>query len=208
MKLHYIRHSEVYNPEEVIYERLSGFGLSDRGFEGAKITAKYLKKNLRNPVALYASPLLRTQQTANEIAKEIGAEIKTDSRLIEMGIYFRGKKKSLSLLFTKDFHRLLNPFVPSWGEPYVTQRNRMLATLKDALDSFPADSDVLFVSHQGPIDVLKRTLENKPLFLRKPLVKDSALCSVNSFEFDKHKNLISMSYAEPAMSVLKNNTNI
>ena len=64
--IYLIRHGEVYNPDQVVYGRLPGFGLSKNGFDQARAAAQYLKN--KNLGAIYSSPLLRTKQTANEIA--------------------------------------------------------------------------------------------------------------------------------------------
>jgi broad specificity phosphatase PhoE len=63
--IHLVRHGEVHNPKKVLYGRLPGFRLSDKGRRQARETGKYLSTL---PIrAVYASPLLRARQTADEL---------------------------------------------------------------------------------------------------------------------------------------------
>ncbi len=62
----FVRHGEVYNPDNVFYGRLAGFGLSDRGRYQATRAARMLNGRL---TAIFSSPLLRARQTAGKLAK-------------------------------------------------------------------------------------------------------------------------------------------
>lgn len=82
-----IRHGEVENPENVVYARMPGFGLSAEGKEMAASVAAVLAGA---PVrAVYASSLQRAQETAAEIARPHGLEVRTDDRLIEWSFWTR-----------------------------------------------------------------------------------------------------------------------
>ena len=64
-RISFIRHGEVDNPKRIIYGRLPRFSLSTTGFTDANRAADHLR---REPLsAVYASPLLRTRQTARQI---------------------------------------------------------------------------------------------------------------------------------------------
>ncbi len=64
--IHLIRHGEVHNPHQVLYGRLSRFGLTERGQRQARAAGAFLA--IRPVRALYCSPLLRARKTAAEIA--------------------------------------------------------------------------------------------------------------------------------------------
>ncbi|MDT7721991.1 MAG: hypothetical protein QOE94_3002, partial [Mycobacterium sp.] len=64
-RVHLVRHGEVYNPEGVLYGRLPGFSLSDKGIQQAQAVAESLAD--RDIVAVIASPLQRAQETAAPI---------------------------------------------------------------------------------------------------------------------------------------------
>jgi len=70
-RLHLVRHGEVFNPRGVLYERIEGFELSERGHEMAAAAAQDLADQGRKIKRLIASPLIRTQQSAQPIAKHL-----------------------------------------------------------------------------------------------------------------------------------------
>jgi broad specificity phosphatase PhoE len=63
----FVRHGEVYNPDNVFYGRLAGFSLSGNGKYQAVRAAEAL--NSRRLAAIFSSPLLRARQTAGELTK-------------------------------------------------------------------------------------------------------------------------------------------
>ncbi|WP_462188450.1 histidine phosphatase family protein, partial [Frankia sp. CcWB2] len=56
-RVHLVRHGEVFNPEKILYGRLPGFRLSDKGQQQAKVTAEFLAE--LDVAAVVASPLDR-----------------------------------------------------------------------------------------------------------------------------------------------------
>ena len=65
--VHLLRHGEVHNPAGVLYGRIEGFHLSDRGHAMAKLAAESLKG--RNLSRVVASPLQRTLSGLLELAR-------------------------------------------------------------------------------------------------------------------------------------------
>ncbi len=61
-----VRHGQVHNPRRILYGRLPRFRLSARGVEEARAAGRLLAG--KELTALYCSPLLRTRQTAREVA--------------------------------------------------------------------------------------------------------------------------------------------
>src|ERR1700753_170676 len=89
-RVHLLRHGEVYNPDRVLYGRLPGFRLSDRGVEQAAVAGEVLGQ--RDIGDLVASPLERAQQTALPLSEVLGLTIGTDERLIEAANELEGRQ--------------------------------------------------------------------------------------------------------------------
>lgn len=53
--VHLMRHGEVDNPEGVLYERLDGFGLTERGREMTALTARWLATENRDIAMIMSS---------------------------------------------------------------------------------------------------------------------------------------------------------
>ena len=64
--VHLLRHGEVNNPTGVVYGRLPGYHLSDRGRLMAVAAARFFAE--RPVVSVFSSPLQRAQETAAPVA--------------------------------------------------------------------------------------------------------------------------------------------
>ena len=125
-------------------------------------------------MALFSSPLERAQETARPVAERLGLEIVTDDRLIESWNHFEGMKFGVgdgSLRRPAHWPHLINPFRPSWGEPYHDVAARMLAMMETAREA-AAGQEAVCVSHQLPIWVTRRMAERKRLW-HNPTSRDS-----------------------------------
>ncbi|HEX7717741.1 MAG TPA: histidine phosphatase family protein [Marmoricola sp.] len=194
--VHLLRHGEVYNPQGILYGRAPGFVLSDRGHAMAERVAERIGD--RDITHIVSSPLERAQQTAAPLAKVRGVTPVLDERVIESTNVFEGKRFTIgrSLVRTPSVWRhLLNPFRPSWGEPYSEVAARMWAAVEDARREAEGHEAVI-VSHQLPIWVCRLHAE-KRRFLHDPRRRQCTLCSVTSFTFDGDR-LLTIGYAEPA----------
>ena len=65
--IHFIRHGEVHNPQQILYGRLPNFRLSDNGRQQAASAAHAMSN--RSLAAFYASPQPRAQETASIIVQ-------------------------------------------------------------------------------------------------------------------------------------------
>jgi len=194
--VHLLRHGEVENPAGIIYGRLPGYHLSANGREMARAAADYFSE--RAAVALFCSPLDRAQETARPVAERLGLDIVTDDRLIESWNHFEGMKFSVgdgALRRPENWPYLLNPFRPSWGEPYQDVAARMLAMMATARDA-ASGQEAVCVSHQLPIWVTRRMAERKRLW-HNPTSRECALGSVTSFTYTGGQ-LTGVSYTVPA----------
>ena len=98
--VHLVRHGEVHNPQHLMYGRLPGYRLSQRGQQQAQAAAQWLKT--RPLAALHASPMQRARETASILAAHNGdLPVHIDERLIEVNTPFEGRP--LSELFARDW---------------------------------------------------------------------------------------------------------
>ena len=194
--VHLVRHGEVHNPERILYGRRPGYRLSDRGEQMAAMVGEHLSG--ADIAVVRSSPLLRAQQTAAPIAAAHELEISTDQRLIESGNRFEGQRMGhgdAKLTDPRNWRWFLNPFRPSWGEPYREQVARVTSVVHEVRAEAEGREAVL-VLHQLPIWVTRRSAEGKPLF-HDPRRRECGLCSVTSLRF-VGPHLAGIGYAEPA----------
>lgn len=200
--VHLLRHGEVHNPDGVLYGRLPGFRLSDRGQAMASRVAKVLHEGDHDIRLVLASPLQRAQETARPIAEAFGLDIGTDERIIEAGNHFEGKTFGVgdgSLRHPEHWPFLRNPFRPSWGEPYTEQVDRMLAAVAQAR-TLARGHEAVLVSHQLPVWVTRLALENRHLW-HDPRKRQCSVASLTSLRFEDD-TLVGIGYSEPAAVLL------
>jgi len=86
----FVRHGEVYNPDNVFYGGLSRFRLSGKGKYQALQAAETL--NHSRLTAIFSSPLLRARQTAGELVKSNPhLKLRISSLLSEVASPFDGQ---------------------------------------------------------------------------------------------------------------------
>lgn len=197
--VHLVRHGEVHNPEKILYGRLPGYRLSERGQEMAGLVAEHLAG--ADVIQVVSSPLLRARQTSAPIAAAHGLPVAVDQRVIESGNHFEGLRVGHGagrLSSPRHWPYLLNPLRPSWGEPYRSQVARMVAAVQD-LRAAAEGHEAVLVSHQLPIWVTRLSAEARPL-VHDPRRRQCGLCSVTSLRF-VGPHLVGVSYAEPAAAL-------
>lgn len=198
--VHLLRHGEVHNPQGLLYGRLPGYHLSERGRAMADMVAQSLR---RNDIGLIiASPLERAQETAAPIAAAHGLPAHTDARLIEAGNSFEGRKFGVgdgSLRHPSLWPKLVNPFRPSWGEPYARIAARVLEVV-DVARRAAAGREAVLVSHQSPVWIARLALEHRRLW-HDPRKRQCSLASLTSLTYDGDR-LLAVTYSEPAALLL------
>jgi broad specificity phosphatase PhoE len=198
--VHLLRHGEVHNPDGVLYGRMDGYHLSDRGRQMAQRVADALSDH--DVTHVVASPLERAQETARPIAKSHGIVVGTDPRVLESTNVFQGKRFGMGdhvLWKPKAWRHLWNPWKPSWGEPYVDVVARMKAAVADARDTAYGHEAVV-VSHQLPIWVTRLHAESRS-FVHLPTRRQCTLCSLTSLTFEGNR-LTTVRYSEPAADLI------
>lgn len=213
--IHFVRHGEVHNPDHILYERLPGFHLSDRGRRMAEATARYLAASpqTNTAAAVYSSPLDRTRETAQAILTALNEtrmarneeplELVTDQRIIEAGNNFRGTRigHGEGALWRNDNWKLVtNLWKPSWGESYRQIAARVGAFAQEKVREH-AGQQIIVVSHESPIWSYRHLLETGHPE-HNMLLRHTALASVTSITYDSQTgNVMSITYVDPAAGV-------
>ena len=198
--VHLLRHGEVHNPHRLLYGRMPGYHLSALGRRMADLAADHLGDH--DVVHVVSSPLERARETASPVAQSHDVEVVLDERVVEAGNDFEGLPVaggSGILRHPRLYPKLLNPFRPSWGEPYVEIVERMRLAIVDARATARGHEAVV-VSHQAPIWMIRLATEGRPL-AHNPARRECALASLTSFTF-LDDELLSLSYSEPAAALL------
>jgi broad specificity phosphatase PhoE len=162
VSVHLVRHGEVENPKGVVYGRLPGYNLSERGLRQAAEAARRLQH--ADIGVVRASPLERAQETAGAIAALHGLDVVTDERLTESATTLEGITRDVLSLLRSPAHlwSFRNPLRPSWGETFGEIRTRMFSALSDALAE-AGGREVVLVSHQTPVLVTRLALARRRL---------------------------------------------
>jgi broad specificity phosphatase PhoE len=199
-RVHLLRHGEVYNPSGVLYGRLPGYHLSDRGRAMAVRIAETVGG--RDITHVVSSPLERAHETAAPAAEVLGLQVVIDDRLIEAGNVFEGLTFGVgdgALRRPEHWRHLRNPFRPSWGEAYTAIAARMLAALAAARDAAKGH-EALCVSHQLPIWTVRSSVEGRRLW-HDPRRRQCSVASLTTFTYEGD-DVVSVAYSEPAADLL------
>lgn len=190
VRIHLTRHGEVFNPQGILYGRMPGYGLSERGFEMAERVAEALPAKDPHIRALVSSPLQRAQETIAPLARTLDLPVTLEERVIEAQNDFEGTRvtKDSLLRDPRSLFLVRNPLRPSWGEPYLDQALRVRAammTLRGRLLEIAREEGLdevsgVIVSHQLPIWSTRLWTEGRPL-AHDPRKRQCALASVTSF---------------------------
>lgn len=158
--VHLVRHGQVENPKGVIYGRLPGYHLSERGRREARAAAEHLRD--ADLGALWSSPLERAQETAAAIAEPHGIDITTDERLTESFTWLEGVGRTVWAVVRNpaNWWWLRNPWRPSWGESFRETQARILPAIEDALAA-AGGREAVIVSHQTPVLVARFALARR-----------------------------------------------
>jgi broad specificity phosphatase PhoE len=198
--VHLLRHGEVANPTGILYGRLPGYHLSERGQAMATRLAETLAE--RPVTHVISSPLDRALETAEPVAAALDLPIAVDERLIEAGNAFQGLTFGVgdgSLRRPSHWWKLRNPLRPSWGEPYVEIAARMSSAV-DAARGAARGGEAVLVSHQLPIWMLRSAFEHRRLW-HDPRKRQCTLASLTTLRYDGD-TLVEVAYSEPAADLL------
>ncbi len=157
--IHLVRHGEVDNPHHVVYADLAGYPLSERGRRQAAAAAERLAA--APVVAVIASPLERAVETATIIAALHRLSPVVDESLFEWRLASRWAGvtwEDLPDRFPGELeHYLRAPDTLPAVEPLHEVADRVAAAVTRWRARVP-DGDLVFVSHQDPVQAGRRAL--------------------------------------------------
>jgi probable phosphomutase (TIGR03848 family) len=171
----------------VLPGRAKGLHLSDEGQDQAAQVAERIGALVggkrAGPVAVYASPLERTTETARPIAKALGLRVRADRGLLECDFgEWTGAK--LSDLAKKPewstVQRNPSGFRFPGGESFIEMQTRITSALSRLVALHPGET-VVAVSHADPIKAAVAQAAGTPLDLFQRLTV--APCSVSAIAF-------------------------
>ncbi len=156
-----VRHTDVHNPRDVLYGRLPGFRLSERGLREAALLGRALAEE--PIVAIYTSPLLRARQTAEMISRyHPGVPIHISKLLHEVRTSLQGKPAHEVRKLGFDFYRGR----PSGRDETLEQVFERMDRLIRHVRRRYRGRTVVCVSHGDPICVVRLAYQGKPLDLQ------------------------------------------
>lgn len=133
--------------------------LSEIGVKQAELTGKLLKQF--SITTIYSSPLLRTQQTAKIISRELGLSFSTDERLKER-MNWGDKKDETFEEFLSEWEKASRDrnYQPIHGDSAKKTGERLHEVLVE-VESKYKDQDIVIVTHGGIIgDFLQNTFSD------------------------------------------------
>jgi probable phosphomutase (TIGR03848 family) len=182
-----VRHGKTPTTGTILPGRAPGLHLSDEGRAQAEAVAERIAALAgpggRPPVAVYASPLERTTETARPIARQLGVRVRTARGLLECDFgEWTGAK--LSALAKKpewtQVQRWPSGFQFPGGESFLDMQARMASALNRLVELHPGET-VVAVSHADPIKVAISTAAGTHLDLFQRLTV--APCSVSAVAY-------------------------
>ncbi len=182
-----VRHGKTPTTGIVLPGRSPGLHLSDEGRAQADAVGERLAAMVaagqRPPVAVYASPLERTVETARPIDRRLGLRVRTDRGLLECEFgEWTGAK--LSALSNKPEWAQVQRFPSSFrfpgGESFLEMQTRMSSTITRLIDLHRGET-IVAVSHADPIKAEVSTAAGTHLDLFQRLVVSP--CSVSALAF-------------------------
>jgi broad specificity phosphatase PhoE len=163
--IHLVRHGEAHNPDEVVYDSLPGYPLSDIGTAQARSASRFLGS--QPIVAVWSSPLQRALETAAPIAKRCGLAVLVDEALIEWSLLSRWAGTPWADLPTVRPGELeaylAHPSELDFSEESLEAlAMRMVGAIR-RIDTRNDAGDVVIVGHQDPIQAARLALTGRDL---------------------------------------------
>ena len=182
-----VRHGKTPTTGTVLPGRAPGLHLSDEGQAQAEAVAGRIAAlsgpGGRAPVAVYASPLERTTETARPIARKLGLRVRSERGLLECD-FGEWTGARLSALAKKpewaQVQRWPSGFRFPGGESFLEMQARMASALSRLVGLHPGET-VVAVSHADPIKAAVSTAAGTHLDLFQRLTVSPCSVSVLAF---------------------------
>jgi probable phosphomutase (TIGR03848 family) len=182
-----VRHGKTPTTGTILPGRAPGLHLSDEGLAQAEAVAERIAAltgpKSRAPVAVYASPLERTTETARPIARQLGVRVRSERGLLECD-FGEWTGARLSALAKKpewtQVQRWPSGFRFPGGESFLEMQARMATALSRLVSLHPGET-VVAVSHADPIKAAISTAAGTHLDLFQRL--SVSPCSVSAVAY-------------------------
>ena len=181
-----VRHGRTPTTGTILPGRARGLHLSEGGQAQAEAVAERigaLAGTPDSPVAVYASPLERTRETARPIAERLSVPVTSDKGLIEcdFGQWTGGDLKKLAKLPEwQTIQRFPSAFRFPGGESFPEMQARMVGALS-RLAAAHAGKAIVCVSHADTIKAAVAAAAGVPLDLFQRLTVSP--CSVTALAY-------------------------
>lgn len=175
-----VRHGNTSTTGRLLPGRAPGLHLSERGKAQAAAVAERIAELGRAPVAVYASPLERTKETAAPIARALGLRVRSLPGLLECDVGQWTGSRLGQLARRADWQRVRkapSAFRFPGGESFAEMSTRAHQAVVDLGQRHPGQS-VVAVSHADPIKAIAAAVAGVPLDLFQRLVVSP--CSVTA----------------------------
>jgi broad specificity phosphatase PhoE len=150
--VHLVRHGQVHNPKRMVYGRLPGWHLSDKGRAQAERVARALAS--RPIAALYSSPLERARETAEILSRAVGRPVHVREDLIESALAAQWEGLSWLNVWTRHAGEWAKyrrrPLEMEAPEPLRALARRMAGAVRGLAAAHPGQ-EIVAVSHGDPI---------------------------------------------------------
>jgi probable phosphoglycerate mutase len=182
-----VRHGRTPTTGSILPGRAKGLHLSDEGRAQAEAMAERVAvlaaDGRRGPVAVYASPLERTTETAKPVAQRLGLRVRSHRGLLECD-FGEWTGAELKVLAKKpeweQVQRAPSSFRFPGGESFLEMQARITGAVADLAASHPGET-VVAVSHADPIKAAVAAVAGTPLDLFQRLTVSP--CSVSALAF-------------------------
>jgi len=181
-----VRHGRTPTTGKVLPGRAPGLHLSEEGLAQAEAVAGRIGRladDGRGPVAVYASPLERTTETARPIARRLGLRVRSDRGLLECDFGDWTGARLTDLAKKPEWGTVQrNPSgfrFPS-GESFLEMQTRMTSAVAALVERHRGET-VVAVSHADPIKAVVAQAAGTPLDLFQRLTV--APCSVSALAY-------------------------
>jgi len=183
----FVRHGTTPTTGTVLPGRARGLHLSDAGREQAEAVAQRLAalagRPTGGPVAVYASPLERTRETAAPVARALGLRVRTERGLLECDFGEWTGAELKVLMRTPAWttvQRTPSLFRFPGGESFTDMQQRITDTVARLVARHPGET-LVAVSHADPIKAALAMAAGTHLDLFQRLVVSP--CSVSAVSY-------------------------
>jgi probable phosphomutase (TIGR03848 family) len=162
-----VRHGTTASTGTVLPGRAPGLHLAPAGIAQADTAAQRVGELRPRPVAVYASPLERTRETAAPIGRTLQHKVVAHRGLLECDFGDWTGKPLASLRKKREWATVQHApstFTFPNGESFAEMQQRMVATI-DTLAARHAGKTIVLVSHADPIKAAITWYQGVPLDL-------------------------------------------